>query len=190
MDVMFSAEPRIDAVLGGLYPRIRRYVGGLLRDPVDADDATQETFPRAYRECGSLRDPEAVAPWLYRIATRVCLDRLRERARRRRRESTADSDFEFGPDQEPSAELVIEQDEMSSCVQTYVEDMRDNYRAVLLLHDVHGLSCPEIAALLGDSPGAVKIRLHRARGRLRDALRSGCAFSYDERGALVCEPKS
>ncbi len=98
-------------------------------------------------ERGSLRDPEAAAPWLYRIATHVCLDRLRDRARRRRRESSVDSDAEFGPDLEPTAELGIEQDEMSSCVQTYVEDLRDNYRAVLLLHDVHGLSCPEIAAL-------------------------------------------
>ena len=190
MDVMLPAEPRIDAELDGLYPRIQRYVRGLLRDPVDADDATQETFLRAYRERGSLRDPEAVAPWLYRIATRVCLDRLRERGRRRRRESTVDSDAEFRPDLELSAEQGVEQGEMSACVQTYVEDLRDSYRAALLLHDVHGLSCPEIAALLGDSPGAVKIRLHRARGRLRDALRTGCAFSYDERGALVCDPKS
>ncbi|MGZ6639905.1 MAG: RNA polymerase sigma factor, partial [Solirubrobacteraceae bacterium] len=155
----------------------------------EADDATQETFLRAYRQRESLRDPEAVAPWLYRIATRVCLDRLRERARRLRRESSVELDAQSAPAAIPTAELRIEQEEMSSCVQTYVADLRDKYRAVLLLHDVHGLSCPEIAKLLGDSPGAVKIRLHRARGRLQAALESGCAFSYDDRGALVCEPK-
>lgn len=62
-------------------------------------------------------------------------------------------------------------------------------QAVLLLHDVHGLTCPQIAELLGNSPGSVKVRFHRARKRLLGALESGCAFSYDERGTFVCEPK-
>ena len=58
---------------------------------------------------------------------------------------------------------------MSACVQGFVGELSDGYRAVLLLHDVYGLSAPEIAAALGDTPGAVKIRLHRARKALRAA---------------------
>jgi RNA polymerase sigma-70 factor (ECF subfamily) len=78
---------------------------------------------------------------------------------------------------------------LSICVQSYICELSDSYQAVLLLHDVHGLTCPQIAELLGDSPGSVKVRLHRARKRLQGALESGCAFSYDERGTFVCEPK-
>ena len=61
---------------------------------------------------------------------------------------------------------------------------------MILLHDVEGLTNPEIAELLGASVPAVKIRLHRARNRLRDALAGACSFSTDERGVLVCDPKS
>ena len=47
----------------------------------------------------------------------------------------------------------------------------------------------EIAELLGDSTGSVKIRLHRARKQLQAALESGCEFSQNERGTVVCDPK-
>jgi RNA polymerase sigma-70 factor (ECF subfamily) len=175
--------------LGEHYPRIYRYVLSLVRDPSEAEDLTQEAFLRAHRQHKSLRDPAAAVPWLYSIATRVCLDRLRQRARRAPRESQLDLETQSPPDPAPSAQLLVEQDEMSVCVQSYVADLSDSYRAVLLLHDVHGLTCPQIAELLGDSTGAVKIRLHRARKRLQSALEGGCAFSYDERGTFICEPK-
>ena len=183
-----TASLDTQAVLAEHYPRVSRYVLNLVRNPAEAEDLTQETFLRAHRQRESLRDSAATVPWLYSIATHVCLDRLRERARRRPTESQLDPELVSPPDPEPSAELGVEQDEMSVCVQSYVEELSDSYRAVLLLHDVHGLTSPQIADLLGDSPGSVKVRLHRARKRLQSGLESGCAFSYDERGTLVCEP--
>ena len=78
---------------------------------------------------------------------------------------------------------------MSACVQAYVGELSDSYRAVLLMHDVQGLTSREIAELLGDSTGGVKIRLHRARRQLQAVLESGCEFSQNERGTLVCDPK-
>lgn len=54
---------------------------------------------------------------------------------------------------------------------------------------MHGMSGPEIAATLGLPLSTVKIRLHRARRRLRELLDAGCTFSHDERDVLVCEPK-
>jgi RNA polymerase sigma-70 factor (ECF subfamily) len=74
-------------------------------------------------------------------------------------------------------------------VQEYIEDLPDSYRAVILLHDVQELTNPEIAEMLGVSLATVKIRLHRARSKLRDALGEGCSFSKDERGVGVCERK-
>ena len=175
--------------LDQFYPRISRYTLTLLHDPIDAEDATQDTFLRAAVRRDSLRDPAAALAWLYSIATHVCLDRLRERSRQARRESTAEPEAWAPADDSPGAQLQAEQTEMSACVQGFVGELSDSYRAVLMLHDVHGLTCPEIAAALGDSPGAVKIRLHRARKALRSSLQTACSFSHDERGTLVCEPE-
>lgn len=172
------------------YPVIRRYVLGLVRDPAEADDLTQEAFLRAHRSRESLRDPDAALTWLYGIATNVSVDRLRQRARRAPRHSDADPEAVSPPDPEASAALLAEQEEMSSCVQGYVGELSDSYRAVLFLHDVNGLSAREIGELLGDTTGNVKIRLHRARKKLRVALEDGCEFSTDERGTLICEPAS
>src|ERR1017187_1445370 len=78
---MAQASETLDAgVLFETYhDRIYRYVLGLVRNAAEAEDLTQDTFLRAYRYGDSLRDPEAVRGWLYRIATHVCLDRLRQR---------------------------------------------------------------------------------------------------------------
>ena len=84
----------------------------------------------------------------------------------------------------------MEQSEMSACVQKYMAGLPDSYRAVILLHDAEGLTNPEIAEMLGISLATVKIRIHRAREKLRVALGQACSFSADERGVVVCEPKS
>src|SRR6266545_4805340 len=83
---------------------------------------------------------------------------------------------------------ALDRSEMSQCVQSYLETLPDDYRVAVLLHDVYGLSNPEIAQLLGCSVATAKIRLHRARRRLREVLDAACAFDIDERGVLVCEP--
>ena len=57
-------------------------VRSVVRDADEAEDLTQETFLRAYSARDSLRDPDAILPWLYSVANHVCLDRLRQRARR------------------------------------------------------------------------------------------------------------
>lgn len=67
------------ALFEAYHDRICRYIAGMVRDPYEAEDLTQETFLRAFRPRDSLRDPNAVRGWLYRIATHTCLDRLRQR---------------------------------------------------------------------------------------------------------------
>jgi RNA polymerase sigma-70 factor, ECF subfamily len=172
----------------GDYQRIFRYILSMIRDTAEAEDLTQETFLRAYRSRDSLRDEGAQTSWLYRIATHVCLDRLRQYARRNPKESDTDIDqVDIAEPDAPSLQKVIEQDEMSACVQRYLNRLSDSYRAVILLHDMHELTTPEIARLLGESLANVKIRVHRARVKLRATLEAGCDFSYDERSVLTCE---
>jgi RNA polymerase sigma-70 factor (ECF subfamily) len=183
--------PGAAGLLEAYRERIYRYVLRMVRNAADAEDLTQETFVRAHLRLDSLRDPQALQGWLYRIATHVCVDHLR------RRRPDASIDEEGGSEQAVGAASVgaefpreIEQREMSACVQRYLDFLPDTYRAVILLHDAHALTAPEIAALLGASVGSVKIRLHRARRRLQRLLDEACAFSSDDRGVLVCTPQA
>jgi RNA polymerase sigma-70 factor (ECF subfamily) len=106
-------------------------------------------------------------------------------------ESDTDLDeVELAEPNTPSLQKAIEREEMSACVQRYLNRLADSYRAVILLHDMHDLTAPEIAQLLGESLATIKIRLHRARGKLRIALQAGCEFSYDESSTLTCESKT
>ena len=172
------------------YPRIFRYIMSMIRDTAEAEDLTQETFLRAYLRRDSLRAEGAQTAWLYRIATHVCLDRLRQYARRNPTESDTDlDDVDVAEPNLPSLQQTLERDEMSECVQRYLYRLSDSYRAVILLYDMHDLTAPEIAKLLHESLSTVKIRLHRARQKLKMALAAGCEFSYDADNVLTCESK-
>jgi RNA polymerase sigma-70 factor (ECF subfamily) len=182
---------RVTAFYNEYHQRIFHYIVGMVRHTAEAEDLTQETFIRAYRRFGSLQDEGARTAWLYRIATNVTLDHLRQHARRSPMESETDLDqVDVAEPNAPSLQQTLERNEMSACVQRYLNHLPDNYRVVILLHDMHDLTSPEIAQLLGESLANVKIRLHRARLRLRLALDAGCAYAYDERRVLTCESKS
>ena len=188
------ARQRDRAAFQVLVERHAQYVYNLalrvMRQPQEAEDLAQEAFLRAYHNRGSLRDTGTLVAWLYRIVTNICLDRLRQHSRRAPLESEADPDEVELPDPDTfSPQQTIEQNEMSTCVQQYIADLPDSYRAVILLHDLQGLTGPEIAQALDVSLATVKIRLHRARNRLQAALKAGCTFSRDERDVFVCEPR-
>ena len=175
----------------GDFTRIFRYIMSMVHDTQEAEDLTQETFLRAYDHRDSLREESARTAWLYRIATHVSLDRLRQYARRNPKEADIDLDeVDVAEPDVPSLQKVIEQSEMSACVQGYLNRLPDNYRSVILLHDMHELSAQEIAQLLGESLAALKIHLPRARLKLKTALEASCAFSVDESNVLTCETKN
>jgi RNA polymerase sigma-70 factor (ECF subfamily) len=80
--------------------------------------------------------------------------------------------------------------EMSDCVQNHIRNLPENYRTVVVLHDLQGLKNREIAEILECSLDAVKVRLHRARTKLRKSLNLGCDMGYDEFNVLGCERKA
>jgi RNA polymerase sigma-70 factor (ECF subfamily) len=185
-EVTLRADSDEAAAYADAYPRVFRYIRTLVRDQAEAEDLTQETFLRAYRSREALREPQARLAWLYRIATHVCVDRMRERSRRPVEADTPVEELSLA-DGGPPLQQLVERGELSACVQTFLADLSDDYRAVMLLHELHELTAREIADQLGVSLETVKIRLHRARGKLRAALETGCTFSRDERDVLVCE---
>ena len=138
-----------------------------------------------------LRDSAALESWLYQIATHMSIDRLRQRARTLARQvETPVEELPIADRARPSPLTIIQQTEMGECVQRYVAELSDAYKAVLLMHDADGLTADEIAHVLQLPLTTVKMRLHRARQRLEAALKKGCAFGHDDRGVLICEPKS
>lgn len=194
-----AIEPRKVTPEARLVPfraQVLRHILAMVRERSLAEDLTQDTYARALERVDQLRDPQAALAWLYRIATTVALDRLR-----RQRPSTVplDTVAPVGEEAEQAAERerpptllegALESAEMSACVQGYLAALPDDYRIAILLHDAHGLSNPEIADLLGCSLATAKIRVHRARARLRETLNSACSFEIDERGVLICDPTS
>lgn len=189
-----SSEPNFASIFSEYRERIRLYIMGLVRNAAEADDILQETFVRAYEKLSTLKEQSKLSPWLYRIATNLCYDRFRQvssRVQSQPFEQVRESDpsLEILDQETPRLDKVFEQKEMSTCVQEYIDDLPNAYRAVIMLHDLEGLTNAEIAEILGCSVATAKIRLHRARTKLRGALTAACRFSQDERGITVCERK-
>jgi RNA polymerase sigma-70 factor, ECF subfamily len=142
---------------------VRRHQGGVYRVAVrllgsdaDAQDATQETFVRAWRGLGRFRGESAVSTWLYRIVTNRCLNVI---VARRPAESLDPALPSVGSD--PAA--IAEQRERFAAVAREVASLPPEQRAALVLRDFEGLSYEEVAAALEVSVAAVKGRIHRAR---------------------------
>lgn len=188
-----TIAPDLRTQLAEYRPQIRRHLLAMVHDAETAEDLTQETYGRALAQLDSLRDPKAGLAWLYRIATNTALDRLRRKA-----PSTVPLDdvttgqVEEAALERPGISLIeeaLERSEMSECIQSYLQGLADDYRVAILLHDVHGLTNPEVAALVGCSLPTAKIRVHRAHERLRGTLQGACEFHFDDRGVLVCGRK-
>lgn len=168
-------------------PRIRRYLDRLL-GPKDAEDVTQEVFAKVSQALPQFRGDSSLATWIYRIATNTAYDRLRSPSFQRAGEVSLDA---AAPVQDPSsgADQKLVRTEMNDCIDRFVARLPASYRSVVILSEHEGLTNQEIAAALGLSLETVKIRLHRARARLRKELGDGCSFYRDDRNEFACEPK-
>lgn len=172
------------------HDRICRYIAGMIRDTAEAEDLTQETFLRAHTRQDKLRDPKAARGWLYRIATNVSFDRMRQRTRQVAIEGEGGLQLPRpAVPKTPSAQERAERAKTSACVQRCLDYLPDSYRAVILLHEAHALTAVEIAELLGVSVGTIKIRLHRARRRLQEIMEIGCMVAEGKTGVPCCEAK-
>ena len=150
-------------------PGVRRYLGDLLRDDAAADDATQETFLRAFDSLRSLRDGARLSSWLFGIARNVFLEQCRARADLKRRLEQPNVDVE-AVDQAPTPDaalLLAEADRVLADALSHVGEPR---KSALLLRLDHGLSYEDIADVMGWSVAKVKNEIHRGRLQLRAQL--------------------
>ncbi|MBI4497142.1 MAG: sigma-70 family RNA polymerase sigma factor [Chloroflexi bacterium] len=147
--------------------RIFSYALRMTGSREDAQDLAQETFIRVYAHLDRFRTEERFSPWIYRIATNLCLSHLKRRTR------TAVATAEPDPDALPGGpEAALEEQEARHLLQQAILDLPEHYRTVILLRHVEELSYEEITRVLGLPLGTVKTRLFRARELLQARLQT------------------
>jgi len=171
-------------------PRVLRYLTRLVGDR-DAEDLAQAVMLKVSGGLPGFRHDSSLSTWIYRIATNVAMDKLRVPVREQALEEEPGADEgDVPPDvRAPSVEAIAIRTEMSTCIRDFVDHLPQPYKVVMVLSEIEGFKNAEIAAILGVSLETVKIRLHRARERLRSDLQEGCSFYRDERSGLACDRK-
>ena len=167
--------PTWDEVVREHADRVYRLAYRLTGNPHDAEDLTQETFVRVFRNLASYR-PGTFEGWLHRITTNLFLDMVRRRARIRMEALPEDS--ERIPGRGPEPEQVFSDTHLDPALQSALDALPPEFRAAVVLCDVEGLSYEEIGATLGVKLGTVRSRIHRGRAALRAAIerdRAGAA---------------
>ena len=183
-----------EALLAGLragddraYEQMVRAFGGrllavaqrILRNEDDARDAVQTAYLSAFRSIARFEAGCRLSTWLHRIVVNAALMKLR--SRRRRPEESIEPLLptylddghhveQFSKSDLP-ADAALERDETRAVVRACIAQLPDRYRSILVMRDIEDVSTGEVAQMLGVTPNAVKIRLHRARQALTTLLR-------------------
>jgi len=162
-----------EAIFRQYHPMVHGLAARMLGPAGDVEDAVQEVFIRAFRGLKTFRGESALKTWLYRVATNVCLTYAERSKRQQMTDSLDDPLGEEGSetkgsviasgDRLPEDELLGQ--ELGSKIQAALEHLSPEFRAVLVLRDVEGLSYEEVAATTGANLGTVKSRLARARAQ-------------------------
>ena len=147
----------------------------ILGNSEDAADMTQEAFIKAYNSLSGFRGDSKFSVWLTRIVSNLCLDFLRSRNRRPTislsMEDDDGDDVQLDiADTRQSPELLLERSLTRESVRRGLRSLPEDYREILLLREIQGLSYDEIAAALNIEVGTVKSRIFRGRKKLCDYL--------------------
>jgi RNA polymerase sigma-70 factor (ECF subfamily) len=149
-----------------LYHQYKRRVFGMAHRIVgasDAEEVAQEVFVRVFRALGNFRGDSALSTWIYRLTVNAALSHL---AKRGRRQEVSDESLAELP-----APPAVERDSgLAARIESALGQLPAGYRAILVLHDVEGLSHEECAAILECRVGTCKSQLHKARARMRELL--------------------
>jgi RNA polymerase sigma-70 factor, ECF subfamily len=134
----------------------------------DAEDAVQEAFLRAYQNLSACSGGDKFAAWLRRIVVNCCLTRLNSEREipSDQVEEALDSDRPYTNQVEIEVLRRLAQEDIRGAI----DSLPDSYRTVVVLRYHEDLTCVEIADLLSESPGAIRVRLHRAHKALAERL--------------------
>jgi len=190
-----APELEFQNIYNEYYPKILQYLTRMA-GPNDAEDLAQDVFGKIHKSLDGFHGKSKLATWVYRVATNTAFDRSRSAAYQNAMKHVA---MEGGADPEPdcvledhkphSTDQLVIRKEMSDCIHEYIDKLLPDYKTVVVLSDLEGLSNKEIAEILDITLDNVKIRLHRARAKLKTVLNEACEFYYDEQNTLACDRK-
>src|ERR1700679_1280760 len=146
----------------------------MVNNAAEAEDLTQEAFLQLHRKIATFRGDSAFSTWLHRLAINVVLMHLR---RKGLQVISLDEAMEPSPDEGPGRSLGAPDLSLAGSIdrmalERAIADLPAGYRLIFVLHDVEGYEHNEIAAMLDCSIGNSKSQLHKARLKLRDAMRT------------------
>jgi RNA polymerase sigma-70 factor (ECF subfamily) len=167
-------------------PLVRAFVLRHVGDEALADDLTQETFLRVERSSSGHRGEASVRSWRCAIALNLTRDHFR--ASGRLPTTTSAPQALDAVDSGEDGERALLESEMAACVGEFLFQLPQPQHDVLALHDMAGLTHPEIASVLDISIANSRVLLHRGRAALREILRRNCTLSFDDDG-IPCERK-
>lgn len=165
---------------------VLHYLGRYVGDHALADDLRQETLLRVHRGLSTFGGKSSIKTWVFSIASRVAADYYRQPGREARMVELDEEQTDIGLSTDER--LVV--DEMNECVRRVINSLPDSYREAIVLHDIEGLSAEQTAEVLDCTVAAAKIRIHRARLRLKKLLESTCEFYRDSESTLRCDRKT
>jgi RNA polymerase sigma-70 factor (ECF subfamily) len=175
-ELQAGSETAFDFLVTHYHAPVFNLIVGMLGDPSDAADGTQEVFLKAFKGIRSFRQGSSLKTWLYRIAIREALNHRRWFKRHLQKNVSIDAEPEEG-----QAKLEIEDMhatpfdqlaslEIQSVVQSALNQIPDVFRSSVILRDLEGLSYEEVAEVLECSVGTVKSRILRGRRALKEIL--------------------
>jgi RNA polymerase sigma-70 factor (ECF subfamily) len=177
--VLSGDEAAAELFLKRYEARIFSFAYRLCGQRQDAEDLTQDTFASAFKHLKGFRAQAPLISWLFRIAAHRCQRMRRLKSGQPRRLVALDAPaVEGGPlpqhpaDTRPGAEELLMRGEQKRWLEKAITLLRPEFKLVLVLRDIEGLSNEAVAETLGLSVAAVKSRLHRARMQLKGMLQS------------------
>ncbi len=158
--------------------RLYRAVRSVLRDEAEVEDVMQQAYLRAYAALGEFEGLSSFSTWLLRIGFNEALQRLR--GRRRVSPVELEEGTEGSMDGQPSPEERAASRQALGLLEGAIDRLPPIHRTVIMLRDVEDLSTEETATVLQVSEDVVKVRLHRARAALREAMEEQLGSSARE----------
>lgn len=161
-------EQAFSALVRGHQNEVFTLANRLVGDRELAADVAQEAFIRAWKAMPNFRGDAKFSTWMYRITANTSWT-WRERAKRTATHAI-DDEYELVDERQLTPEKAGERAELRALIGAQMAALPTSLRAVIMLKDVYGWSHREVAAELGITVSAAKVRLHRARARLRRVL--------------------
>lgn len=143
----------------------------MLADRAEAEDLAQDVFVKVYHSLRDFNGDALFSTWLYRIAVNHCFNRKRKRKREREVIELADEVAPGDSTHAAAPHTLFERKQLTLQLERAIREIREEWRIVLILRDVEGLSYEEIAACLKVELGTVRSRLHRARAEVQEKIK-------------------